>query len=64
MVEEGKVKLGSPICKQCGELDIERIQLYFQCERGMNICHIFLKVLRIFDPQYTLEEVIEFKALE
>ena len=63
-IEEAKVKLGSPICKQCGELDIERIHLYFQCERVINIGQIFLKVLRIFDSQYTLEEVLEFKALE
>ena len=49
-IEEAKVKLRSPTCKQCGEQDIERIHLYFQCERLMNIGMIFLRVLRIFDP--------------
>ena len=62
-IEEAKVKLRSPTCKQCGEQDIERIHLYFQCERLMNIGMIFLRVLRIFDPQYSFEEVLEFKAL-
>ena len=62
-IEEAKVKLGSPICKQCGEIDIERNHLYFQCERVINIGQIFLKVLRIFDPQYTAEEVLAFTGL-
>ena len=30
----------------------------------MNISIIFLQVLRIFDPLYSLEEILEFKAKE
>ena len=63
-IEEAKVKLCSPVCRQCGELDISRFHLYFQCERIRNIGIIFLQVLRVFDPQYSLEEVLEFKAIE
>ena len=63
-IEEAKVKLSSPICKLCGELDIARIHLYFQCERVRNIGIIFLRVLRVFDPHISLEEVLEFKAIE
>ena len=63
-IEEAKVKLISPSCKYCGEQDIDRVHLYFQCERVISVGKIFLKVLRIFDPQYTFEEVLDFKGKE
>ena len=63
-IEEAKVKLISPSCKICGEGDIDRIHHYFRCEKVVNISIIFLRVLRIFDPLYTLEEILEFKAKE
>ena len=63
-IEEAKVKLVSPCCKQCGEEDISRVHMYFQCERVASIGKMFLKVLRIFDPQYSPEEVLNFKAKE
>ena len=63
-IEEAKVKLISPSCKYCGEQDIDRVHLYFQCERVIRVGKIFLKVLRIFDPQYTFEEVLDFKGKE
>ena len=63
-IEEAKVKLSSPLCKQCGELDITRIHLYFECERVRDNGIIFIRVLRIFDSQYTLEEVLDFKGIE
>ena len=58
------MKLISPSCKYCGEQDIDRVHLYFQCERVISVGKIFLKVLRIFDPQYTFEEVLDFKGKE
>ena len=63
-IEEAKVKLISPSCKHCDEQDICRIHTYFQCERVVSIGIIFLRVLRIFDPQYSFEEVLKFKAKE
>ena len=63
-IEEAKVKLISPSCKHCGEQDIDRNHLYFHCERVVNIGIIFLRVLKVFDPQYSYEEVLEFKAKE
>ena len=63
-IEEAKVKLISPSCKHCDEQDICRIHTYFQCERVVSIGIIFLRVLRIFDPQYSFEEVLDFKAKE
>ena len=63
-IEEAKVKLISPSCKYCGEQGINRVHLYFQCERVVSVGKIFLKVLRIFDPQYSFEEVLQFKGKE
>jgi len=63
-IEEAKVKLVSPSCKQCGEQDIDRIHLYFKCEKVESIGKMFLKVLIIFDPQYTFEEILDFKGKE
>ena len=63
-IEEAKVKLISPVCKQCGEQDIDRLHRYFKCERVESIGTMFLRVLRIFDPQYTMEEVLDFKGKE
>ena len=63
-IEEAKVKLVSPLCKQCGEQDIDRIHLYFKCEKVESIGKMFLKILRIFDPQYTFEEILDFKGKE
>ena len=63
-VEEARVKLISPSCKYCGELEICRIHLYFQCERVTHIGRLFLRVLRVYDPQYSFDEVLEFKAKE
>ena len=51
-IEEAKVKLISPSCNSCGEVDIDRIHHYFKCEKIFNIGLIFLRVLRVFDPQY------------
>ena len=63
-IEEAKVKLVSPLCKQCGEQDIDRIHLYFKCEKVESIGKMFLNILRIFDPQYTFEEILDFKGKE
>ena len=63
-VEEARVKLISPSCKYCGELEICRIHLYFQCERVKHVGRLFLRVLRVYDPQYSFDEVLEFKAKE
>ena len=52
------------MCKQCGEQDIDRIDLYFKCENVESIGKMFLKILRIFDPQYTFEEILDFKGKE
>ena len=63
-IEEAKVKLISTSCKYCGEQDIDRIHLYFKCEKVESIGKMFLKILRIFDPQYTFEEILDFKGKE
>ena len=63
-IEEAKVKLTNPSCKLCGEMDIGRIHLYFQCEKVVGIGITFLRVLRIFDPQYSHKEVLDFKGRE
>ena len=64
VIEEAKVKLVSPLCKLCGELDIDRLHLYFQCEKVVNIGVLFPRVLKIFNPQYSLKEVLNFKTKE
>ena len=38
--------------------------LYFHCERVARIGNIFLKVLRIFDPQFSFQEVLDFSCKE
>ena len=63
-IEEAKVKLRSPSCRICGEEDIERIHLYFQCDGVTDIGRKFLRVLRVFDPQYSQEEIMNFKGKE
>ena len=63
-IEEAKIKLTITTCKICGEVDVDRIHLYFKCEKMKSIGDIFTRVLRVFDPQYSLEEVIEFKAMD
>ena len=63
-IEEAKVKLTTPSCNQCGEEDIDRVHLYFRCEKFLSISTTFMRILRVFDPQFTLEEVLEFKAME
>ena len=63
-IEEARVKLISPSCNICGEFDIDRIHLYFKCEKVVNIGLLFLRVLRVFDPLYSLEEILEFKGKE
>ena len=55
-IEEAKVKLKNPTCKSCGEENIERVHLYFQCERVSDIGNNFLRVLKVFDPQYSPED--------
>ena len=58
------MKLISPSCIICGEFDIDRILYYFKCEKVVNIGLLFLRVLRVFDPLYLLEEILEFKGKE
>ena len=63
-IEESRVKLIIPTCKVCGECDVDRVHLYFKCERLLDIGKKFMRVLRVFDPQYSLGEVMEFKGKE
>ena len=63
-IEDAKVKLRSPSCRNCGEENIERIHLYFQCDSVAGIGRKFLRVLRVFDPQYSYEEILNFKGKE
>ena len=63
-IEEAKVKLSNPVCKICDEEDIDRIHIYFECEKVLDIGKNFLRVLRVYDPQYTFKEILEFKGKE
>ena len=62
--EEAKVKLKSPSCRNCGEENIERIHSYFQCDRVADVGRKFIRVLRVFDPHYSYEEILNFKGKE
>ena len=50
-------------CKQRVEEDIDRVHLYFQCDKLLNLGTTFLRILKVFDPQFTLEEVLEHPQL-
>ena len=63
-IEEAKVKLITPSCRSCGEENIDRIHLYFHCEKVDDIGRKFLRVLRVFDPQYSCDEILNFKVKE
>ena len=63
-IDEARIKLNSPSCKICGEVDIDRIHIYFKCERLITIGEVFVRVLKVFDPHYSLEEIVEFKGKE
>ena len=63
-IEEARVKLSNPSCKICGEEDIDRVHIYFECEKVREIGEKFLQVLRVYDPQYTFTEILEFKGKE
>ena len=54
----------NPTCKSCGEENIERVHLYFQCEKVSDIGRRFLQVLKVFDPQYSPEDIINLKGKE
>jgi len=63
-IEEARVKLSNPSCKICGKEDIDRVHIYFECEKVHEIGEKFLQVLRVYDPQYTFTEILEFKGKE
>ena len=58
------MKLSNPSCKICGKEDIDRVHIYFECEKVHEIGEKFLQVLRVYDPQYTFKEILEFKGKE
>ena len=63
-IEEARVKLTNPSCKICGETDIQRVHLHFECGNGLEIGNKLLKILRVYDPQYSYTETLEFKGKE
>ena len=63
-VDEARIRLTSPLCELCGDVDIDRIYMYFKCEKLVTIGESFLRVLKVFDPHYSLEEIMDFKGKE
>ena len=63
-IEEAKVKLSNPVCKICDYEDIDRVHIYFECEKVREIGQNFLRVWRVYDPQYTFTEILEFRGKE
>ena len=47
----------------CLEVDISRLHVYFTCDAVQNVSTSFLKVLRIFDPLYSFEEIFMFRIM-
>ena len=62
-IEEAKFKNRVPTCKLCLEVDISKSHIYFSCYAVQNVANSFLNVLRIFDPQYSFEEILLFKIM-
>ena len=63
-IEEAKVKLSDPVCKICDYEDIDRVHIYFECEKAREIGQNFLRVWRVYDPQYIFTEILEFRGKE
>jgi len=63
-IDEARIRLTNPSCKICGEVDIDRIHMYFKCEKLVTISEMFIRVLKVFDPHYSLEEIMDFKGKE
>ena len=59
--EEARIKNRSPICSTCGETDIDQIHIYFRCPKLKGIGQILMKILKIFDPEFSEEEVLAFQ---
>ena len=63
-IEEAKVKLSDPVWKICDYEDIDRVHIYFECEKAREIGQNFLRVWRVYDPQYTFTKILEFRGKE
>ena len=59
--EEARIRNRSPICSTCGETDIDQIHIYFRCPKLKGIGQILMKILKIFDPEFSEEEVLAFQ---
>ena len=53
-IEEAKVKLSTPSCKQCGKEDVDRVYLYFQCDKFLNLGTTFFENFESIWPPISL----------